>query len=74
MTYYDILGVDPSADQAAVRKAYLKLSLKHHPDKNPNSQEEAKAKFIEIGTGACGLIHSICDILDFASTNISKCS
>jgi hypothetical protein len=51
MTYYDTLGIDPSVEQGAVRKAYLKLSLKHHPDKNPNNVEEAKAKFIEIGTG-----------------------
>eukprot|EP00980_Cylindrotheca_fusiformis_P004949 scaffold1051_cov119-Cylindrotheca_fusiformis.AAC.24 len=50
MNYYDILGVDPSVDQAAIRKAYLKLSLKHHPDKNPDNVEEAKAKFIVIGT------------------------
>jgi len=49
-TYYDILGVDRNAEQAAIRKAYLKLSLKHHPDKNPDNQEAAKAKFIQIGT------------------------
>jgi DnaJ-class molecular chaperone len=48
-TYYDILGVDRNADQAEIRKAYLKLSLKHHPDKNPSNAEEAKAKFVEIG-------------------------
>lgn len=53
MTYYDILCVDPSVEQGAIRKAYLKLSLKHHPDKNPNNVEEAKNKFIEIGTGEC---------------------
>ncbi|CAJ1962032.1 unnamed protein product [Cylindrotheca closterium] len=49
-TYYDILGVDRNVEQGAIRKAYLKLSLKHHPDKNPDNQEEAKAKFIQIGT------------------------
>ena len=48
--FYEILGVDRNADQGAIRKAYLKLSLKHHPDKNPNNVEEAKAKFVEIGT------------------------
>ncbi|KAL3940605.1 MAG: hypothetical protein SGBAC_004889 [Bacillariaceae sp.] len=48
-TYYDVLGLDRNAEQTAVRKAYLKASLKHHPDKNPENQEEAKAKFIQIG-------------------------
>jgi curved DNA-binding protein CbpA len=48
-TYYDILEVPVDADAATIRKSYLKKSLKHHPDKNPNNVEEAKAKFIEIG-------------------------
>uniref|UniRef100_A0A6U3NIU1 J domain-containing protein n=1 Tax=Ditylum brightwellii TaxID=49249 RepID=A0A6U3NIU1_9STRA len=48
-TYYDILGVDPTADAKAIRQAYLRLSLKHHPDKNPDNPEEAKARFIAIG-------------------------
>ena len=48
--FYDILGVESNAEQNVIRKAYLKLSLKHHPDKNPDNVEEAKAKFIEIGT------------------------
>ncbi|GAX24890.1 DnaJ homolog subfamily B member 9 [Fistulifera solaris] len=48
-SYYDVLGVDPSADSKTIRQAYLQLSLKHHPDKNPTNTEEAKAKFVEIG-------------------------
>lgn len=48
-TFYDILEVPVNADAAAIRKAYLKKSLKFHPDKNPNNEEEAKGKFIAIG-------------------------
>ena len=48
-SYYEILEVPPTADQSTIRKAYLKKSLKCHPDKNPGNEEEAKAKFILIG-------------------------
>jgi len=47
--YYEILGCAPTADQSAIRKAYLKKSLKYHPDKNPGAEEEAKANFVLIG-------------------------
>jgi curved DNA-binding protein CbpA len=47
--YYDILEVPKDATSAVIRKAYLRKSLKYHPDKNPNNLEESKAKFIEIG-------------------------
>ena len=33
------------ADLAQIKKAYKKLSLKHHPDKNPNNKEEAEEIF-----------------------------
>jgi curved DNA-binding protein CbpA len=48
-TYYEILGVDPNADSKTIRQAYLKASLRHHPDKNPDNVEESKALFIEVG-------------------------
>lgn len=49
MTYYDILGVARSADQVAIRKGYLRASLRCHPDKNPGREEESKAEFVKVG-------------------------
>ena len=48
-THYEVLGVDPSADLKTIRQAYLRASLQHHPDKNLDNVEAAKAQFILIG-------------------------
>ena len=44
--YYEVLGIDKNADDAAIKKAYRVLAKKYHPDMNPGDAE-AEKKFKE---------------------------
>ena len=45
--FYDILGVNKSASENEIKKAYRKLANKYHPDRNDSSDAKEKFQFIQ---------------------------
>ncbi|MCO4792904.1 MAG: molecular chaperone DnaJ [Bacteriovoracaceae bacterium] len=54
--YYEVLGVEKSSSKDEVKKAYRKLAMKYHPDRNPDNPE-AEAKFKEASEAADVLLN-----------------
>ena len=46
--YYEVLGVDKNASEAEIKKAFRKMVLKYHPDRNRDNPKEAEEKMKEV--------------------------
>jgi molecular chaperone DnaJ len=46
--YYEVLGLSKGASAEEIKRAYRRLALKHHPDKNPGNHKESEDKFKEV--------------------------
>ena len=46
--YYQVLGVDREANQEEIKKAFRRLAMRHHPDRNPQDTRQAEERFKQI--------------------------
>lgn len=68
--YYEILGVPKDATERQIKKAFHKLAMKYHPDKNKSP--DAEAKFREIAEGVFNLLLCSCNTVPPMSSSYLK--
>lgn len=66
--WYKILGISKTASIAEIKRAYKKLALLWHPDKNVDNREEAENKFREIAAA-----YEVRIIISSATFNLGLC-
>jgi DnaJ-domain-containing protein 1 len=69
LDYYKVLQVERGASDDELKKAYRKLAMKWHPDKNPNSKKEAEAKFKQISEA-----YEVCAMPASLSLELPSCA
>lgn len=70
--YYDILGVPKDATEHQIKKAFHKLAMKYHPDKNKSP--DAEMRFREIAEGKVDYYYILFDCYFMASNCVCKYS
>uniref|UniRef100_A0A8D2H9V1 J domain-containing protein n=1 Tax=Urocitellus parryii TaxID=9999 RepID=A0A8D2H9V1_UROPR len=62
--YYEVLGIQRLASPEDIKKAYRKLALKWHPNKNPENKEESEMNFKQVAEAyEVDFLHLIQDLL-----------
>ena len=69
--YYEVLGVAKNASDDDIKKAYRKLAMKYHPDRNPDSKE-AEDKFKEVKEAYDGTWARINELADYLETHLPE--